>query len=134
MLQGNNLEVAMSPSAVRRSLIAAAALAALALPAAAHHGWTGYGEKDFELSGVVQSASLDWPHGLLKVKAADGVWDVVLAPPNAIANSGLTLAAVPVGTKITARGHRHLDPTRKEIKTERLVVGAKTYDLYPNRS
>jgi hypothetical protein len=124
----------MSPSAVRRSLIVAGALAALALPAAAHHGWTGYDQKDFAVTGVVQSASLDWPHGLLKVKAADGIWDVVLSPPNGIANAGLTLAAVPAGTKVTARGHRHLDPARKEIKTERLVVGAKTYDLYPNRS
>ncbi|MET0274586.1 MAG: DUF6152 family protein [Phenylobacterium sp.] len=135
MPPGNNLEVAMSPSALRRSLIAAGALAALALPAAAHHGWTGYDQKDFALTGVVQTASLDWPHGLLKVKAADGgVWDVVLAPPNAIANAGLTMAAVLAGTKVTARGHRHLDPARKEIKTERLVVGTKTYDLYPNRS
>jgi hypothetical protein len=123
----------MSPSPVRRILISAAGLAALALPAAAHHGWTGYGQEEFQVSGVVQSASLDWPHGLLKVKAADGVWDVVLAPPNGIANAGLTLAAVPVGTPVTARGRRHLDPKRLEIKTERLVVGAKTYNLYPNR-
>jgi hypothetical protein len=123
----------MSPSAVRRILISAAGLAALALPAAAHHGWTGYGQEEFQVSGVVQSASLDWPHGLLKVKAADGVWDVVLAPPNGIANAGLTLAAVPAGTRVTARGRRHLDPKRLEIKTERLVVGAKTYNLYPNR-
>jgi hypothetical protein len=123
----------MPPSAVRRILIAAAGLAALALPAAAHHGWTGYAQTEFQVSGVVQSASLDWPHGVLKVKAADGVWDVVLAPPNGIANAGLTLAAVRAGTKVTARGHRHLDPKRLEIKTERLVVGAKTYDLYPTR-
>lgn len=124
----------MSPSVVRRSLIAAAALAALALPANAHHGWTGYDQQDFALSGVVQSASLGWPHGVLKVRAADGVWDVVLAPPNAIAAAGLFPGAVPAGTQVTARGHRHLDPARKEIKTERLVVGTKTYDLYPNRS
>ena len=98
----------------------------------AHHGWTTYSDQEGEVSGGVEGAELGAPHGLLKVRAADGLWNVMLAPPAAIERSGLTMAAVPKGTKITARGHKRTDGS-KEIKTERLVVGAKTYDLYPAR-
>ena len=56
----------------------------------------------------------------------------MLAPPAAIERAGLTLAAIPKGTQVTARGHKRIDGTL-EIKTERLVVGGKTFDLYPQR-
>jgi hypothetical protein len=118
-------------AAVAAALLGAAAVAAA--PALAHHGWGDYGEAEFQLSGVVERASLGGPHGLLKVRAAGGVWDVVLAPPRAIERSGLTAAAVPAGTRVTARCHRHNDGKRLEMKTERLVIGGRTYDLYPSR-
>jgi hypothetical protein len=108
------------------------ALALVGGAAWAHHGWTSYSDQEGQVSGVVESVELGAPHGLLKVRAADGVWDVMLAPPAAIERAGLTMAAVPKGTKVTARGHKRMDGS-KEIKTERLVVGAKTYDLYPGR-
>jgi hypothetical protein len=57
----------------------------------------------------------------------------MLAPPAGIQRAGLERSALPVGTRVTARGHRHRDPARLEIKTERLVVGTRTYDLYPGR-
>jgi hypothetical protein len=98
----------------------------------AHHGWTIYSNQETQVAGVVESAELGAPHGLLKVRSADGLWDVMLAPPGAIQRSGLTLEAIPKGTRVTARGHKRTDGT-KEIKTERLVVGARTFDLYPAR-
>jgi len=116
----------------RLSMALAAALALMAGAAQAHHGWIAYSDQDGEVSGVVEAAELGAPHGLIKVRAADGVWDVMLAPPAAIQRSGLTLAAVPKGAKVTARGHKRSDGSR-EIKTERLVVGGKTFDLYPSR-
>lgn len=117
----------------RLSVAALASVLALGGGAAwAHHGWAGYSDQEGQVSGVVESAELGAPHGLLKVRAADGLWDVMLAPPAAIERAGLSLGAVPTGTRITARGHKRTDGT-KEIKTERLVVGAKTYDLYPGR-
>jgi hypothetical protein len=118
-----------------RKLAAVIGGLALALPAAAlaHHGWTSYGENNSEVSGVVEDANLGGPHGLLKVRNAQGVWDVMLSPPFGIERAGLTLADIPKGTRVTARGHRHTDPKRLEIKTERLVVGAKTFNLYPQR-
>ena len=113
-----------------RMLVLAAAL--FATPAAAHHGWAAFSEAESEVTGTVVSAELGAPHGELKVRAADGIWNVQLAPPAAIVRSGLTMEAIPAGTKITARGHKRVDGTL-EIKTERLVVGDRTYDLYPAR-
>jgi hypothetical protein len=118
----------------RRLAIAALALAAVAAPAAAHHGWASYEPGETTVSGVVQSAGLGNPHGLLKVRDAQGrSWDVMLAPPAAIARSGLTAQLVPAGARVTADGHRHTDPKVLEIKTERLTVNGRIFDLYPAR-
>ena len=117
----------------RPNLAVLAGALAIALPALAHHGWADYQTEESEVTGVVQSVELGAPHGLIKVKAANGVWDVMLAPPAGIQRAGLEKSALPVGTRVTARGHRHNDPNRLEIKTERLVVGNRTYDLYPSR-
>lgn len=117
----------------RLSIAGVAAAAALAAGAAyAHHGWTTYSEAESQVSGVLEAAELGAPHGVLKVKAPDGVWNVMLAPPVAIQRSGLTLETLPKGVKVTAKGHRRTDGV-KEIKTERLVVGDRTFDLYPAR-
>jgi len=111
----------------------AAALSLAAGGALAHHGWSAYSDAEAEVSGVLQSAELGAPHGVLKVRNAQGLWNVMLAPPAAIQRSGLTLAALPKGAKVVARGHKRTDGTL-EIKTERLVAGGKTYDLYPQRN
>ena len=117
----------------RLSIIGVAAAVSLAAGVAqAHHGWAAYSDQESQVSGVVEQASLGQPHGLIRVKTAQGVWNVMLAPPAAIERAGLTLAAIPKGTQVTARGHKRTDGTL-EIKTERLVVGSKTYDLYPGR-
>ena len=117
-----------------RLVAAATAALALAAPSAAHHGWAGYLDEEFSLTGTVESANLGGPHGLLRVRAGQALWDVVLAPPTRNQRAGLTREAVPRGTRVTARGHRHRDPQRLEMKTERLVVGNRTFDLYPERS
>lgn len=109
-----------------------AACATVAGAAYAHHGWTSYAEAEGEVSGAVESADLGAPHGAIKVRTASGVWNVMLAPPAAIRRAGLTVEALPKGARVTARGHKRSDGTA-EIKTERLVVGGKTFDLYPGR-
>ncbi len=119
---------------MRNRLLALTAAIALASPSAAHHGWGEYEDSEFSLTGVVESANLGGPHGLLRVRAGQAVWDVVLSPPTRISRAGLTTDAVPRGTRVTARGHRHRNHQRMEMKTERLVVGNRTFDLYPERS
>ena len=117
-----------------RLLTFAVALAALATPSAAHHGWAGYLDEEFALTGTVAGANLGGPHGIIRMRVGRQTWNVVLSPPTRIQRAGLTSAAIPVGTRVTARGHRHRNPRTLEMKSERLVVGNRTFDLYPERS
>lgn len=116
-------------------LLAAASALALTISgsASAHHGWGWYSEQAFELSGTVEAVNMGGPHGQLRVRSGNETWDVVLAPPNRNVQAGLKADMVKVGDQITARGHRWKDGGRLEVKTERLVLGGKTYDLYPER-
>ena len=40
---------------------------------------------------------------------------------------------LPVGATVTPHGHRHQDPNRLEIKTERLTWNGKVFNVYPDR-
>jgi hypothetical protein len=106
-----------------------------AVSAIAHHGWAGYSEEEFELSGTLETqVALVGPHGTMTIKAADGqVWDITLAPPNRVQGAGLTNATIPIGAKVTVHGHRHRDPKRFEVKTERVTYDGKLYNVYPDR-
>ena len=116
--------------------IVACALAVLPLSAAAHHGWAGNGDEEFELSGTVAAPlSLVGPHATWRIKASDGqVWDLTLASVPQTKSAGLTEDAVPVGSAVTVHGHRNRDPKKFEIKTERVTFNGKTFNVYPNRS
>ena len=104
----------------------------LALPAAAHHGWSGNTE-EMELSGTVETPlSLSGPHGALQLRDADGqIWDLTLAPAPRTHRSGLREDTLPVGGSITVVGQRNSDPTRLEAKIRRVTFGGKDYDVYP---
>jgi hypothetical protein len=117
-------------------LVAVAAITALsAVPLGAHHGWGGYLETEFELSGTLEVAvNLAGPHGTTKIRTADGrVWDVVLAPSSRTERAGLKGGTIPLGSKVTAHGHRHRDQNKLEIKTERLSYNGRVFNVYPDR-
>ena len=118
--------------------IAGAALIAVALlsrPVSAHHGWGGYLDEEFEITGTVESpVSLAGPHAALTIRADGKVWNLVLAPPPRTQQAGLKDGMIPVGSKVTAHGHRHRDSNRLEVKTERLTWGDKVFNVYPDRS
>jgi hypothetical protein len=121
---------------VRFSLLAIAAVLVLAThPVAAHHGWAGNGQEEFELVGTVESGvSLAGPHATMKVMADGQVWDITLAPGARTERAGLKEGVIPVGAKVTIHGHRNKDPKRFEIKTERVTWNGKTFNVYPDRS
>ena len=82
-----------------------------AVPAIAHHGWAGYSEEEFEISGTLETqVALAGPHGTMKIKVDGQIWDVTLAPPPRVKGAGLTSTTIPLGAKVTIHGHRHLDP------------------------
>ena len=68
------------------------------------------------------------------MRVNEDVWDVVLAPPARTARAGLTEGVIPVGAEVTASGHRHLDASKLEIKTERLTWNGKVFNVYPDRN
>ena len=103
---------------------------------AAHHGWSGNSDEQFELSGVVETdVSLGGPHATMRVKDAEGkVWDVTLAPGPRTERAGLKPGVIPMGAKVTVSGHRSRDSKRHEIKTERVTYNGRTFNVYPERS
>lgn len=108
---------------------------ALAAPVSAHHGWSEYSDEQFEITGTLATAvSLAGPHGTAQIKAGDDLWDIVLAPSSRTASAGLTEDVIPVGDTVTASGHRHLDESTLEIKTERLTWNGKVFNVYPDRN
>ena len=114
--------------------IAIVALTVSFSPVLAHHGWSGNSDKEFELSGTVESGvSLAGPHATMKVRSNGQVWDVTLAPPPRTEAAGLKEVTIPVGAQVTIQGHRNLDPKKFEIKTERVIWKGRTYNVYPDR-
>ena len=119
----------------RLMAMAMSALMLAALPAAAHHGWGGNAQEEFEITGTVeQVVSLAGPHATMRVKAQGQIWEVTLAPPARTQAAGLTEKAIPAGAQVTIHGHRNSDPKRFEIKTERVTWNGKTFNVYPDRS
>lgn len=123
----------MPTSLTRRSALAALALTAFAGPALAHHGWAWTDGERYELTGTITEIYLGHPHATLKVQAADGIWDVDLAPLSRTLAAGFDENAAKVGDAITAIGNRSSDPADLHMKAVRLIVNGKTYDVYPDR-
>jgi hypothetical protein len=128
-------KVSMPRSAGVLALFALAAVITLAAPLSAHHGWGGYHTEEFEVSGTLETpVSTSGPHATTKVRTTDGkVWDVVLAPGGRTVSAGLKEGVIPVGSTVTVHGHRHRDPNKLEIKTERLSWNNRTFNVYPDR-
>jgi len=114
--------------------IAVVTLVVSLTPALAHHGWSGNSEKEFEITGTVESpVSLAGPHATMKIKSNGQVWDLTLAPPARTQAAGLKEGVIPVGAQVTVQGHRNSDPKRFEMKTERVIWNGKTFNVYPDR-
>jgi hypothetical protein len=107
----------------------------MAGPVAAHHGWAGYQSAEFELEGTVESDVVsNGAHSSLTIKANGQVWDITLAPPAATTRAGLKGGIIPLGATVRIHGHRHVDPKRFEVKTERVTWNGKTFNVYPGRT
>jgi len=104
-----------------------------ALPAAAHHGWSGNTAGEIEVSGeVVAGVSLSGPHGTMQIRDADGhVWDITLAPGPRSHRAGLREDTLPIGAQVTVVGERNEDPERYEAKVRRVIWDGKHFDVYP---
>jgi hypothetical protein len=110
-----------------------AVLTLLALPAAAHHGWSGNTAGDIEVSGtVVTGVSLAGAHGTMQIEDSDGnLWDITLAPGPRTNRAGLKEDVIPIGAEVTVFGSRNEDPELFEAKVRRVVWDDQVFDVYP---
>jgi hypothetical protein len=120
----------------RRRFIAGAGalgLTGVATGAVAHHGWSWAEGEMFELAGVIKSAKLGNPHGILKVTAKDGEWTVEVGQPWRNKRAGLEDSMLARGVQLTILGNRTKDKKQKVMKAVRIVINGKNHDLYPER-
>jgi hypothetical protein len=108
--------------------VAALAVASFSFTAF-HHGWSSYDQKKvLNLKGEIIEYSYDNPHGMLKFKADDKTWTVVLAPPSRMEGRGLTESMLKEGEQATVVGYPHLK-IKDEMRAERITIGEKTTEL-----
>jgi hypothetical protein len=117
---------------LRRRALLAAALSLAAGAALAHHGWRWTAAGDFELTGLIETARLGNPHGVLTVNADGEIWTVEVGQPWRNANAGLTDEMLAPGVEVTVIGRRSADPAQLVVKAITVVIGGREHALYPN--
>lgn len=118
---------------IRSVTLAAAAMLAAGSAAYAHHGWSWTDDGFFELRGRITAIYIGNPHATLDVDAEGEAWRVEMAPPSRTIAAGFTEEVAKVGDEVTAIGNRSVDEKEKRMKAVRIIVGGKTYDVYPDR-
>jgi len=94
-----------------------------------HHGWSSYDQKKvLNLKGEILEYSYENPHGMLKLKADDKTWTVVLAPPSRMQSRGLSEDMLEKGTHALVVGYPHLK-IKDEMRAERITIADKTTEL-----
>ena len=119
---------------IRKLLIFAAFISAMSsTPIAAHHGWGWATNEEFRLAGTVRSVRHGNPHGTMALATTTGVWTVEIGQPWRNERAGLTPQLLRPGTRLLIHGHRSARKGERLMKAERIVIGGKSYNLYPDR-
>jgi len=110
-------------------IILAAALAAIAGPAFAHHGWAGYDEsKLVRIEAKVEEPRYANPHGEIWLTQGKKRWHVLLAPVTRMEARGLAEGDLKAGTKVRVEGYQNTADAN-ELRAERIIVNGKTVEL-----
>ena len=106
-----------------------AAIAALPLAAAAHHGWSEYdSSRTLKLTGKIVESGYEHPHGHVRLEVPGKTWSVVLAPPSRMERRGLEKGALKPGATVTVEGYASRDKP-EEMRAERISINGKTVEL-----
>jgi hypothetical protein len=118
---------AFKRAAARATLAALAA--SVSLSAFAHHGWSEYDSTTLlTLTGTIEEAGFEHPHGYVRLKTAAKTWNAVLAPPSRMENRGLAKDMLKVGATASVEGYANRNKP-EEMRAERITVGGKTTEL-----
>jgi Family of unknown function (DUF6152) len=119
----------------RRIMLNGLAVIALSAGTArAHHGWSWAEDDAFEISGIIKTAKLGNPHGVLRVDAKGEEWTVEVGQPWRNHRAGLKDNMLVKGVELTIQGNRAKDQKLKVVKAARVIIKGRTYNLYPERS
>ncbi len=113
--------------------ILVALLAAITPAALAHHGWSWTTGGNIELIGLIKSAKLGNPHGIVEVDAEGEIWTVEVGQPWRNKRAGLKPEDFAVGREMRFVGEPSADLSKKLMKAERIYIGERGYILYPKR-
>ena len=114
---------------MNRVTVSLIAIAALAAPAAAHHGWGSYDSANpVTVTGPITASKYENPHATITVQGSDKVWTVTLAPTSRMTTRGATAEVVAVGKEVSAYGYPST-VEKDEIRAERITIDGKTYEL-----
>lgn len=102
-------------------------------PSHAHHGWAWTTGGNIELTGVIESAKLGNPHGVLKIDADGEIWTVEVGQPWRNERAGLKPGDLAPGVEVRIVGEPSANVDDKLLKAERIYIGGQEYDLYPGR-
>ncbi|HYC37470.1 MAG TPA: DUF6152 family protein [Usitatibacter sp.] len=106
-----------------------AGMAAAAIPAMAHHGWSEYDStKSLTLTGKILESGYEHPHGHVRLETPGKTWLVILAPPSRMENRGLPAAQIAKGRTVTVVGYPNREKP-EEMRAERITAAGKTVEL-----
>ncbi len=100
----------------------------------AHHGWSWTTGGNIDLTGIIKTAELGNPHGVLTVDAEGEIWTVEVGQPWRNKRAGLKDSDFAVGNEMRFIGEPSADSSKKRMKAERIFIGGKEYKLYPDRN
>ena len=103
------------------------------VPAMAHHGWSWTTGGDIELTGVIASARLGNPHGVLKVDVDGAIWTVEVGQPWRNERAGLSRGELAKGVEIRVIGEPSARAEDRLLKAETIFLGSREHVLYPER-
>jgi hypothetical protein len=113
---------------MKRLILLAAGLV-FSAGALAHHGWSEYqADKPLDLTGTIEQAGYEQPHGFVRLKTANKTWLVVLAPPSRMENRGLARETLVAGQRATVHGYPHRSKG-DEMRAENITIEGKTTEL-----
>jgi hypothetical protein len=114
---------------MKRRLTFASLALAFPLVALAHHGWSEYDQQTtLKLTGTIEEAGYEHPHGHIKLKTPTKTWIAVLAPPSRMDARGLSKDMLKDGSTATVEGYAsRVKPD--EMRAERITVAGKTVEL-----
>ncbi len=100
----------------------------------AHHGWSWTEGDNVEVTGVIKTARLGNPHGVLTMDVDGEEWTAEVGQPWRNERAGLTDEMLSEGAEVTISGQRSRDAEEKRIKAERVIIDDQVYQLYPDRN